>query len=217
MLNEQPSGQQRQRTADRGVCSLNEQQELWNGKFGDRYTKRNPTLSDFHYVNGKTRLEITKSFFQDIPRDATILEIGCSTGNVIQILHDMGFTDVYGIDINGKAIDIVRAKFPKFIFKRASIEDFAPIMKFDLVYTSGVLIHIHPNNIQMTINKMKTLARKWIFGFEYYSPKEEVVRYSVGCWSRDYPNLFKLPIKRQETHTRVEGYPSKHCYYLIET
>ena len=128
----------------------------------------------------------------------------------------MGFTNIIGIDINKNAIDIISKEFPNYVFIHISFEDFPPVEKYDLVYTSGVLIHIHPNNIEKTINKIKTLSRKWIFGFEYYSPKEEVVRYSVGCWSRDYPNLFKLPIKRQETHTRVEGYPSKHCYYLIE-
>ena len=42
---------------------MNEEQYVgWGGKFGDRYTKRNPTLSDFHYTDGKTRLELTKVF-----------------------------------------------------------------------------------------------------------------------------------------------------------
>ena len=195
---------------------MNEQQESWHGVFGDRYTKRNPKLSDFHYTDGKTRLEITKDFLDKIPRDISILELGCNRGNATRILHDMGFTNLTGIDINANAIVQAEKEFPEYTFYHSSIEDYPPAKKFDLVYTSGVLIHIHPDNISRTINKMKTLARKWIFGFEYYSLEEESIRYSSGCWSRDYPNLFNLPIKRQEIHMRVKGYPSTHCYYLIE-
>jgi len=139
---------------------MNEEHEGWGGKFGDKYTKRNPKLSDFHYTNGKTRLELTKDFLDKLPRDISILELGCNRGNATRIIHDMGFTNITGIDINVNAIIQIEKDFPEYIFIHSSIEDYPPTKKFDLVYTSGLLIHIHPNNIESTINKMKTLARK---------------------------------------------------------
>ena len=60
---------------------MNKDQTMWSGEFGDRYTKRNPKLSDFHYTDGKTRLELTKDFLDKLPRDITILELGCNRGH----------------------------------------------------------------------------------------------------------------------------------------
>ena len=211
MLNEQPSRQQRQRTAEIGVCSLNEEQQFWNGKEGDGYIKRNQDLTNFQYHTD--RLSITQSFFKDIPRDASILEIGCNTGNIITILRDMGFTDITGIDINAKAISIIEKKFPQYTFIHSAIEDFPPTKKYDLVYTSGVLIHIHPNNIARTINKIKTLSRKWIFGFEYYSEITMAQNYhGIQSWSGNYGDMFGRKPSRMEIHkTKDEA----HCFYLF--
>jgi len=193
---------------------MNIKQKTWGGEFGDKYTKRNKDLSNFEYKDGD-RLSIVHSFFYDIPRDASILEIGCNSGNMVQILHDMGFTNITGIDINKSAIDTVSEKFPEYEFIHSSIELFQMRRTYDLVFTSGVLIHIHPDNLPKVIEKMKALSKKWIFGFEYHSLKEEAINYSLGCWSRDYPNLFNLPIKRQEIHMRDKGYPAAHVYYLL--
>jgi len=130
---------------------MNKDQQMWSRDFGDRYTKRNPKLSDFHYIDGKTRLELTKDFLDKLPRDISILELGCNRGNATRIIHDMGFTNVTGIDINMSAIEIVSKKFPEYMFIHRSIEDFPIVQQFDLVLTSGVLIHIHPDNLYSNI------------------------------------------------------------------
>ena len=180
----------------------------WAGRFGDRYIERNKQLSNFQYHN-TNRLEVTKSFFEDIPRDASILELGCNVGSIIRILASMGFTDVYGLDINAKAIEIIRRKYPNYIFKCESIEDFEPVSNFDLIFTSGVLIHMLPKHLPEIVEKMERLSKKWIFGFEYYAPKFEKIDYPTPCYKGPYETLFHGKVERIEHH-------GSHIYYLYK-
>jgi len=196
------------------VFSSHKTREMsWAGEFGDKYIDRNQELSNFQY--GDTdRLTITKSFFDKIPRDASILEIGCNIGSIIRILESMGFTDVTGIDINEKAIKIISKAHPQYKFIHTSIENYEPHRTFDMVYTSGVLIHMTPEQLPRVVEKMERLSRKWIFGFEYYAEGREfkIMGYAVPCYQGDFASLFKGRCVRTERHTaRWE-----HVYYLIK-
>ena len=181
----------------------------WAGRFGDRYIQRNKQLSNFEYHN-TDRLEVTQSFFNDIPRDASILELGCNIGNIIKILKNMGFTDVYGIDVNEKAIKLVRRANPQYKFEQSSIASYSPNRTFDLVYTSGVLIHQNPLFLPHIVEIMEELSSKWIFGFEYYAPKFEKIDYPIPCYKGPYETLFHGRPERIEYH-------GGHVYYLYNS
>jgi len=206
---------------------MNEQQETWAGEFGNEYVERNLEFHDVQYTGpntGYNRLTITKSFFEDMPRDASILELGCNVGSIIWILNDMGFTDVTGIDINKKAIKMVNDRYPHYRFFHSSIEDFPISKKYDMVFTSGVLIHINPTNIMPVIEKIKSLSSKWIFGFEYYSEEFEDISYyrkvSKGNlnWTGNYAKLFNMKPERLELYEVRKAVRAKiHCYYLINS
>ncbi len=180
----------------------------WAGQFGNEYIERNRKLTNWKY-NNTDRLEVTKSFFNDIPRDASILELGCNVGSIIRILDSMGFTDVTGIDMNEKAIKIISKAHPNYKFEHISIQEYNPHVQFDLVYTSGVLIHQNPNKyLRRIIKKMERLSNKWIFGFEYYAPKFEKIDYPTPCYKGPFETLFHGTPERIEHH-------GKHIYYLF--
>ena len=181
----------------------------WSGQFGNEYIERNRKLTNFQY-NNTNRLEVTKSFFQDIPRDASILELGCNVGSIIRILDGMGFTNVTGIDVNQKAINIIARKHYNYKFECTSIEDYEPGRTFDLVYTSGVLIHQDPRLLDVIVQKMERLSSKWIFGFEYYAPQFEKIDYPVPCYKGPYETLFHGKAERIEHH-------GSHIYYLYNS
>ena len=64
---------------------------------------------------------------------------------------------------------------------------------FDLVFTSGVLIHIHPNDILRAIKEIYRCTRNYIWGFEYYSsePQEVIYREHKGfLWKRDFCSVY---------------------------
>ena len=45
---------------------------------------------------------------KSIPRDSKLLDIGCNTGSTIFNLHQYGFTNVYGVDVEKNSINLGR-------------------------------------------------------------------------------------------------------------
>lgn len=72
-----------------------------------------------------------------------ILEIGCSGGALLRELRLAGFTDVHGIDVSKKAVEVCKARG----LERVSVMDGAhtsfPEESFDVVIASDVLEHIN--------------------------------------------------------------------------
>ena len=119
----------------------------------------------------------------------------------------MGFTDVTGIDMNEKAIEIISKAHPQYKFEWSSIASYEPHRTFDLVYTSDVLIHQNPIFLPAIVERMEELSNKWIFGFEYYAPKFEKLDYGVPLYKGPYQTLFHGKCERIEHH-------GNHIYYL---
>ena len=52
-----------------------------------------------------------------------------------------------------------------------------PDESFDLVFTSGVLIHIHPDNLLSSCSEIHRVTRRYIVCIEYFSDKPEEIHY----------------------------------------
>lgn len=176
-----------------------EQREFWKNEFGNDYIKRNNSLVDvdifYKKTTGHTKSEIFQNFFSFIEKDLKILELGCNIGINLEILKKIGFKNLYGLEINKKAIEIAKNRQPDIQFFNGSIEEFDfHDQKFDLVYTAGVLIHINPNSVEEIIKKIISLTNKYIFGFEYFSDDLVEIQYRDNanyCWKQNFPLLFK--------------------------
>lgn len=71
-----------------------------------------------------------------------LLDMGCGEGTRLANIADKG-TNVYGIDISPKAIEIAKKKYPKFNFHVGNLEKLPYANeKFDLVYSAFVLEHL---------------------------------------------------------------------------
>src|SRR4029079_15520344 len=60
---------------------------------------------------------------------------------------------------------------------------------FDLVFTSGVLIHIAPDSLGRALDEMHRVARRWIAAIEYDPPLEQEIEYrghAGALWKRDH-------------------------------
>ena len=175
------------------------QKNFWENEFGTHYIERNKTLSEinefYKQQTGITQEEIFTNFFSGINRKYKILEIGCNIGLKLSILKKMGFSNLVGLEVNKTAYEIARKNNPDVSFINSSVEEFKPNgEQFDLVYTSGVLIHIHPSSLDAIIKKIVNLTNEYIFGFEYYSDTLMEIPYrghSNVCWKQNFPLLFK--------------------------
>lgn len=187
------------------------QRDFWKGEFGDSYIDRNNSIEEANRLykerTGITVEEIFKKIFLDIDKNAKILELGCNIGLKLSLLQNLGFTDLTGVEINKKAYKIAKKNLPNVKFYNSSIEEFDPGQeKFDLVYTTGVLIHINPEALPEIMRKIISLSKKYIFDSENYSDKLTEVNYrghQKTFWKQNFPQLFlkedsNLEIIKQE-------------------
>ena len=171
------------------------QKKSWAGDFGREYTDRNTLsgaqLDSLYRTNyGITRRQLNEDFLNDIPRDARILEVGCNSGNQLLLLREVGFTNLWGAEVQSYALELAKARVPDAQLSQASALDLLyEDADFDLVFTSGVLIHISPADLERALDEIHRCAKTWIWGMEYYAPEVTQVNYRGHdglLWKMDY-------------------------------
>jgi pseudaminic acid biosynthesis-associated methylase len=185
-----------------------EQMQFWEGSFGKEYTDRNPQNIDemdalYKKCFGVSRSEINKKFLEDIPRNAKILEVGCNIGLQLQLLQKMGFTNLYGIELQEYAVEKAKTITKNINIIQGSGFDI-PFRDgyFNLVYTSGVLIHINPDHLPTIISEIYRCTSKYIFGFEYYAEKLTNILYRGNegyLWKNNFSNCYQQAFKNLKT------------------
>lgn len=184
--------------------------EQWRGDFGKEYTLRNMKVrplsfnanevkieafeQDYLRIYGTTKLDLNRAFLGDIDRSIRILEVGTNVGLQLILLKQLGFSKLYGVEPQIQAVQILE-KYDKDIKPVVATAFHLPFKDayFDLVFTSGVLIHINPADIPLAMREIYRCSRKWIWGFEYYSPEILEVEYRSRkglLWKADFANLY---------------------------
>jgi pseudaminic acid biosynthesis-associated methylase len=175
-----------------------EQMQLWSSEFGAEYSDRN-TFSveelDVIYKEqyGYTRSEMNQSFLGNLAI-GKILEVGCNVGNQLRILQHLGYTHIFGIELQSYAVEKAKQISKGINIIQGSAFD-VPFRDgyFDLVYTSGVLIHISPEDIKQAMNEIYRTSNRYIWGLEYYSEVYEEKEYrgnSQSMWKTDFAKLY---------------------------
>jgi len=110
----------------------------------------NPTPENLPYTylehNGRSDMlvDIVKHKIA-LETDRTILELGCNVGRNLSHLEMAGYTNLCGIDVNKKALDMVKSNA---CLMHGPIEKVLPriLQPYGLVFTMAVLQHIPPEN-----------------------------------------------------------------------
>lgn len=102
--------------------------------------------------------------------NASILDVGCGTGDLVQFLKDKHIKKYVGIDIFEPALEKARKKFPDQKFINGDFLQYKFKRKFDFVFCSGALTtKLESDNYQILkswIPKMWSLAKKGaVFNF----------------------------------------------------
>ena len=176
----------------------------WAGMFGREYTDRNAaSYDDFEKLYqdnfGISRTNLNQKFLNLIPSVAKILEVGSNVGNQLLCLQKMGFTNLYGVELQSYAVELSKKRTEQINLIEGSVFD-VPFKNsyFDLVFTSGVLIHISPKNLPEALKEIHRVSKTYIWGFEYWSDSHQEVNYRgknnllwKGNFAQMYLNLFK--------------------------
>lgn len=131
-----------------------------------------------------------------IDRDAKILEVGCNVGRNLHVLHQDGFKNLYGIDIQSYAVEKLKERVPNVNAQVSSAlelpfeDDF-----FDVVYTAGVLIHISPNDIARVVEEICRCVKPggYIWGCELYHDSSVAIPWrnnNEACWADNFPLIY---------------------------
>ena len=206
------------------------QARTWSGAFGREYTDRNAaTPNDMNrlYLTtyGKSRTEMNIDFLNDLDRKARILEVGANVGTQLHLLQQLGFMNLHGIELQEYAVEIARRVRPGINIVQGNAFNIPfETDEFDLVFTSGVLIHIAPADHDKVMDEMTRCSRKYIWGFEYYAPELTAVNYRGHedlLWKADFASRFcqrhpELNIVKAEHYPYLNQPELVDCMYLLE-
>ena len=149
-----------------------EQEIFWAGDFGNEYIDRN---------KGSDKVIRNIGLFCDILRNTeeikSVIEFGANIGLNLKVIKSiLPNAEFHGIEINRKAYEILKEWGGGKAYHQ-SILDFKPKIRFDFVYTKGVLIHINPDQLSRVYESLYRSSKKYICIIEYYNPKPVEVPY----------------------------------------
>lgn len=163
-----------------------EQEKFWAGDFGNEYVDRNSN------PNSIARRTIVFSKILSRTKDVnSVLEFGANIGqNLIALRNLMPSCSLSAIEINSKAIETLKNIHDTKIFE-GSFLNFSSndLGKYDLTFTSGLLIHVNPDKLQEVYSRLYECSNKYILVNEYYNPKPVEVNYrgnSERLFKRDF-------------------------------
>lgn len=205
------------------------QAKEWANEFGREYTDRNSlTLEDMEKLYrknyGLSRTELNEKFLMGLNKSTRILEVGSNIGNQLLCLQKMGFGNLYGIELQSYAVELSKSRTKNINIIQGNAFDI-PFKDnyFDLVFTSGVLIHILPDDLVYVMKEIYRCSREYIFGFEYYSENRIEIEYRGHrdlLWKEDfarkYLELFNDLDLVKEEKIKYTDNENVDCMFLLK-
>ena len=167
---------------------MNEQQKFWTNDYAQNYIEKNSQFNRELGIDGWQKM-LNKSESID-----SILECGCNIGRNIDFLNGL-LPDVAKsiIEISSPAFEFVTHTYDLSQAFNGSILESNLTGKFDLVYTMGVLIHIHPDDLLANMQKMFDYSNQYILFGEYFNRTPVMIEYQGQkdrLFKRDFGKLF---------------------------
>ena len=150
----------------------------WQGEFGDDYVDRNSADEVALAARTKMWTRILDSLSADPP--ATILEVGANLGLNLRSLDRVTSARLMAVEPNQKARDHLIADG---VVRTEDVHDGIaaaiplPDSTADLVFTSGVLIHIAPDDLLASCREIHRVAKRYVLSIEYFADRPEEVEY----------------------------------------
>jgi pseudaminic acid biosynthesis-associated methylase len=154
------------------------QLDFWCGAFGDDYIARNSRNEDTVGARVAMWTRILAPLC-DRPL-GSILEVGANIGVNIAALRQLTSASLYALEPNdtARARLITDGLVPASQALSGSADAIAlDNSAVDLVFTSGVLIHIAPENLAAACREMHRVTRHYIACIEYFANEPQEVNY----------------------------------------
>ena len=150
-----------------------DQEAFWAGQFGNDYIGRNAS---------QQLLASNLNFFAQALRRAgrinSCIEFGANIGMNLRALKLLQPEMAqYGIEINSTAAEQLAGFLGKDRVHCGSIFDFPVTEKSELAFIKGVLIHINPDKLPLTYQKIHAASSRYVLVCEYYNPSPTAIPY----------------------------------------
>lgn len=169
---------------------MNDQEEFWANSIARDYMQANSSFNKPLAIQAWVQM-LEKV---DIASLNSFLECGCNIGRNLQSLRGLApKADAAVIEINREALDVAIKNNDISESFHGSIKDVELNRKFDLVFTSGVLIHINPQDLLITMQKMYDLSDRYILIAEYFNRTPVSIEYrgeADKLFKRDFGKEF---------------------------
>lgn len=172
---------------------------LWVSEFGDDYVDRNQLTPENIAARANlwqmVMMTICQPNIGPISVPESFLEVGAGLGgnlaaiNMMYSQHGRNPPTLYALEPNKKAREHLA------FIENLTIKDglhHVVAGEVDLVFTSGVLIHVHPDDQLKLMKEIYRVSKKWIVCIEYFSPELREMTYheEKALWTRDYGSLW---------------------------
>jgi len=152
--------------------------DAWKGEFGDDYLKRNRATEKTVSNAARAFTEIL-SHVKDSP-PASILEVGANIGINLRALAEITDADLYAVEPNANAREqlvadkvVSQDRLFDAVATKLPLDDEA----VDFVFTSGVLIHVPPEDLETVYGEIHRVTACYILSVEYFSPRPVSIPY----------------------------------------
>ncbi len=175
---------------------MNEQEEFWRDSYASEYLRKNRSFDQALGV------QAWREMLRKADAIQTILECGSNVGGNIGFLGDcLPAARKSIIEISPAAYEVVTAAYSlEHAYRGAILDSDLPRGYFDLVFTRGVLIHIHPRELAANMQRMFEYSRRYILIGEYFNRTPTMIEYQGNrdmLFKCDFGKLFveRFPVK----------------------
>lgn len=163
-----------------------EQESFWEGEFGNQYTLRN---------RGNHWTAANLAFFSKVLARThginNVLELGSNIGlNLMALRQLLPNSRLSAVEINANAVAELVKNVPGIDLHQGSVLDFVPSSTWDLVFTKGLLVHIHPDRLPLVYDVMHRSSSRYLMVSESYNPNPTEINYrghEARYFKRDFP------------------------------
>src|SRR3989344_4232986 len=153
------------------MTTKTKQLDYWQGEFGSAYSQRNADLTIF--AKRKKFFKHLLTRYADIQ---SLLEVGCNIGGNLFILGKIKpELKLFGIEPNRSAVKTAQNLIKNAELTRKNASEINEKDTYDLVFTSGVLIHIGDTDLPKTLTNMYNASKKYLLTIEYYATTRIVI------------------------------------------
>jgi SAM-dependent methyltransferase len=164
------------------------------GKWADEYDQRKLTLPYYHLQEIMLAQYVTRH--AERMGSYRVLEFGCGVGRHLRNLSRIPGVDAHGFDQSHSMVSgCLRWTGQDWIDRHVTIGH--PTQRlpfadnsFDLVYTSEVLVHVRPEDLDGVLRELVRVARGQVLHLEPSPTTEIDAGAHSGCWNHDIPGAY---------------------------